>query len=77
MQFGYTTALAGPQWVAALENELQKGDVEYSDSSAKAMRSTHLALLRFPEQKTILVLPETGVADFIRTNGIHLPLPAK
>jgi hypothetical protein len=73
VQFGNTNTLNGPRWVAAFENELQKGDVQYWDAPTKRMKQEHLVLLRFPEQKTILVLPESGVAEFERTNRIQIP----
>jgi hypothetical protein len=73
VQFGNTNTLDGPQWVAAFEKDLQKGDAQYLDLPTKQMRPTHFALLRFPAQKTVVVLPESGAADFLRTNGIHLP----
>jgi hypothetical protein len=75
VQFGNTNTLNGPQWVAAFEKELQTGDVQYWNAQTKTMKREHLMLMRFPEQKTILLLPESGVADFQRTNGIHLPSP--
>jgi len=73
VQFGNTKTLNGPQWVGAFEKELQTGDVQYWDAGTRTMKREHLALLRFPEQKTILVLPEADVAEFQRTNGIHSP----
>ena len=73
VQFGNTNTLTGPQWVAAFEKELQTGDVQYWDAQTKRMRREHLVLLRFPEEKTTVVLPESGAADFQRTNGIQMP----
>jgi hypothetical protein len=72
VQFGNTNTLNGPQWVSAFEKELQTGDVEYWDAQTKRMKTEHLVLLRFPAQKTILVFPGSGVADFERTNRIHI-----
>lgn len=77
VQFGNSNTLNGPQWVAAFETELKTGDVQYWDQQNRQMRHEHLALLRFPEQKTVLVLPESGAADFQRTNGIHVPVETK
>ena len=71
VQFGNTNVLDGPQWVAAFEKELQTGDVQIFDQQKKRTRPEHLALLRFPAQKTVVVLPESEVADFLRTNGIN------
>jgi hypothetical protein len=73
VQFGNTNTLNGPQWVAAFEKELQTGDVQYWDTQTKRTRPEHFAILRFPAQKTAVVLPEADAADFLRTNGIHLP----
>jgi len=72
VQFGNTNTLNGPQWVAAFEKELQTGDVQYWDPQTKRTRPEHFTLLRFPAQKTVVVLPESDAADFLRTNGIHL-----
>lgn len=73
VQFGNTNTLSGPQWVLSFEKELQTSDVQYWDAQTKRAKWDHLAFLRFPAQKIILVLPESGVADFERTNGIHIP----
>jgi hypothetical protein len=73
VQFGNTNTLNGPQWVAAFESALQTGDVQIFDQQTKRTHADHLALLRFPAQKTVVVLPESDAADFLRTNGIHLP----
>jgi len=73
VQFGTTNTFNGPQWVAAFESALQTGDVHIFDAQKGRTRPEHLALLRFPAQKTVVVLPESEAADFLRTNGIHLP----
>lgn len=73
VQFGNASTLNGDQWVSAFEKELQTGDVQFWDSQIKRMRHEHLALLRFAKQKTVVVLPESEVADFLRTNKIQLP----
>ena len=73
VQFGNTNTLNGPQWVTAFETALQTSDVEFWDQKLKRMRHEPLVLLRFPAQKTILVLPASEVTEFQRTNGIHMP----
>ena len=77
VQFGNTNTLNGPEWVAAFETELKTGNVQWWDQQNQQRRWEHLALLRFPEQKTVLVLPESSAADFLRTNGIHVPPETK
>jgi hypothetical protein len=73
VQFGHTNALDGAHWVAAFETALQEGDVQVWDEQTKRTHAEHLTLLRFPPQKTVVVLPQSAVADFLRTNGIQMP----
>jgi hypothetical protein len=68
VQFGHTNTLNGGQWVAAFENALQTGTVEWWDPDKQAMNHENLVMLRFPAQKTVLVLPKTAAAEFLRTN---------
>jgi hypothetical protein len=70
VQFGHTNTLDGPQYVSAVEDALQHTDVGWWQQATKKWRKEHLVLLRFPQQKTVVVLPESEVADFERTNGI-------
>jgi hypothetical protein len=68
VRFGNTNALNGPQWVSAFENALETGTPEWWDAEQKKMREENLVLIRFPEQKTVLVLPQEKAAEFQRTN---------
>lgn len=68
VRFGNTNMLNGPQWVAAFEKALQTGTPEWWDAEQKKMRDENLVLIRFPEQKTVLVLPREKAAEFQRTN---------
>ncbi len=68
VRFGNTNTLNGPQWVAAFENALQTGTPEWWDAEQKKMRDENLVLIRFPEQKAVLVLPQDKAAEFQRTN---------
>jgi hypothetical protein len=54
--------------VAAFENALQTGTPEWWDAEQKKMRDENLILIRFPEQKTVLVLPRDKAVEFQRTN---------
>jgi hypothetical protein len=67
--FGNTNTMNGPQFISAIEDTISRSNVNWQDSS-QVWRTEPLALLRFPEYKTIVVLPESEVADFLRTNGI-------
>ncbi len=60
----------GPQLITAIEDTVCHSNVTWLDSS-KGWRTEQLELLRFPEQKTIVVLPKSEVADFLRTNKIE------
>ena len=68
VRFGNTNMLNGPQWVAAFEKALQTGTPEWWDAEQKKMRDENLVLIRFPEQKTVLVLPQDKAVEFQRTN---------
>lgn len=70
VSFGTTNAMNGPQFTTAIENTVCHSNVNWWDSSRKGWRAEQLELLRFPEQKMILVLPKSDVADFLRTNKI-------
>ncbi len=69
VSFGTSNTMNGPQFMSAIEDTVCRNNVIWLDSS-KGRRTEPLALLRFPEQKTIVVLPKSEVADFLRTNGI-------
>lgn len=69
VSFGTTNPMDGPQFIAAIENTVCHSNVAWLDSS-KGQRTEPLALLRFPEQNAIVVLPKSDVADFLRTNKL-------
>lgn len=68
--FGNTNILDGPHFLAATEDALQHGDAGWWDTAKQTWRKEPLQFVRFPEQKVIVVLPKSEVADFLRTNGI-------
>jgi len=68
VRFGNTNTLNGPQWAAAFEKALQTRTPEWWDAEQKKMRDENLVLIRFPEQRTVLVLPQEKAAEFQRTN---------
>jgi len=68
VRFGNTNTLNGPQWAAAFEKALQTGTPEWWDAEQKKMRDENLVLIRFPEQRTVLALPQEKAAEFQRTN---------
>ena len=68
VRFGNTNTLNGPQWAAAFEKALQTGTPEWWDAEQKKMRDENLVLIRFPEQRTVLVLPPEKATEFQRTN---------
>ncbi len=70
VDFPHTNVLNGPQFVAAFEGALHTNGVEFWDKGK--MRHEKIEILRFPKQKTLVVLPASEVAEFIRTNHIDM-----
>jgi hypothetical protein len=64
VKFGPLKEMTGKEWVAAFENALQTGRPEWWDGKTKRMRQENLVLIRFPEQKTVLVLPKDKAAKY-------------
>ena len=62
VQFGCAKAMNGKEWVAAFENTLQTEKPEWWEN--KHMRRENLVLIRFPEQKTVLVLPKEKATKY-------------
>lgn len=58
VDFGHTNVLNGSQWVAAFENELQHGKVEWYDFTTKEFRHENLALIPHGN-RTIIVVPKS------------------
>jgi hypothetical protein len=77
VSFGNTNALDGPQWVSAFERVLQTGNPNWWNPEAKRREQENLVLIRYPEQKAILVLPASAAREFRNTNstGIIVPPP--
>ena len=63
VNFGFSTNLNGPQYVAAFTNVLQTGKPEWFDSATKKMRHENLVLLPV-EKNAYLVLPPERVSEF-------------
>ncbi len=64
VNFGCSEVLNGEEWVAAFENALQTNTPEWWDSKKKGFRKENLVLIRYPEQKTVLVLPKGKAAKY-------------
>ena len=64
VDFGHTNVLNGEQWVSAFENALQTGMPQWLDPKTKKFRKENLVLIRFPEQKTVLVLSKDKAAKY-------------
>lgn len=69
LSFGTTNTMNGPQFISAIEDTVSRSNVTWLDAS-NISRTEPLALLRFPEAKTVVALPKSDVADFLRTNKI-------
>jgi RNA polymerase sigma factor (sigma-70 family) len=64
VKFGNPTVLNGEEWLTAFENALQTGTPEWWDAKKKGFRRENLVLIRYPEQKTVLVLPNDKAAQY-------------
>ena len=64
VMFTNTIALNGSQWVAAFENALQTGEIEWWNPKTKSFSHENLVLLRYPAQRTIVVLPMVEAWEF-------------
>lgn len=69
VQFGTTNALNGRLWIAAFEAALETNKPSILDPQTRGMRQQNLVLIRYPKQKTVLVLTASGAAEFRRTNS--------
>jgi hypothetical protein len=69
IRFGGSNALNGRQWIAACETALQTGMPEILDPHTRSMRPEKLVLIRYPKQKTVLILTATEAAEFRHTNS--------
>ena len=64
VKFGCPKVSNGEEWVAAFENALQTNTPQWWDVKLKKQRRENLVLIRYPEQKTILVLPKDKAAKY-------------
>ena len=64
VNFGCSKVLNGEEWVVAFENALQTNRPEWWDAKKKGSRRENLVLIRYPEQKTVLVLPKDKAAKY-------------
>jgi RNA polymerase sigma factor (sigma-70 family) len=64
VKFGSQKEMTGKEWVAAFENVLQTGTPEWWDAKKKGFRKENLVLIRYPNQKIVLVLPKDKAAKY-------------
>ena len=64
VNFGCSKVLNGEEWVTAFENALQTNKPEWWDAKLKRQRQENLILIRYPNQKIILVLPKDKAAKY-------------
>lgn len=64
VKFGPDKVMNGAEWVAAFENALQTDKPEWWDQTRKKMRSENLVLIRYPKQKTVLVVNKEKAAKY-------------
>jgi RNA polymerase sigma factor (sigma-70 family) len=64
VKFGCSKAMNGEEWVMAFENALQTNTPEWWDAKLKRQRQENLVLIRYPKQKTVLVLPKDKAAKY-------------
>ncbi|HTR43659.1 MAG TPA: sigma-70 family RNA polymerase sigma factor [Pseudomonadales bacterium] len=64
IQFGNAKPLNGEEWVAAFENALQSNKPQWYDPKTKKFRVENLVLIRYPDQKIVLVLPPEKAAQY-------------
>ncbi|HEX9046195.1 MAG TPA: sigma-70 family RNA polymerase sigma factor [Verrucomicrobiae bacterium] len=58
VNFGCPKVMNGEEWVAAFENALRTGAPGWWDQKSKKFRQENLVLIRYPKEKTVLVLPK-------------------
>jgi hypothetical protein len=68
VQFGNSNALSGARWIASFEAALQSNTPDLWDAQTKRTHGENLVLIRYPEQRTVLVLPASEAIEFRRTN---------
>jgi hypothetical protein len=69
VMFGHTNALAGPAWAHQFTNAIERGKVEWWDSSQRKMRSDNPVFVPINE-KAVLVIPSDRVTNYVRSKGL-------
>jgi hypothetical protein len=66
VNFGAPKAMNGEEWVAAFENALQTNRPAWSErvGNRSRWRQENLVLIRYPDQKTVLVLTKEKAAKY-------------
>jgi RNA polymerase sigma factor (sigma-70 family) len=64
VKFGCPKVFNGEEWVAAFENALQTNTPEWWVAKKKGFRRENLILIRFPKEKTVLVLPKDKAVKY-------------
>jgi RNA polymerase sigma factor (sigma-70 family) len=64
VKFGCPKVFNGKEWVTAFENALQTNTPEWWVAEKKGFRRENLVLIRFPKEKTVLVLPKDKAAKY-------------
>ena len=64
VNFGSPNVLNGAEWVAAFEQALQTGAPEWLDRQSHRIHQGNLVLLRYPDDKTVLVLPADKAINY-------------
>ena len=64
VNFGWSKVLNGEEWVTAFENALQTNAPEWWDAKLKRQRQENLVLIRYPNQKIVLVLPKDKAVKY-------------
>jgi hypothetical protein len=54
----------GEEWVDAFESALQTNKPEWWAAKKNGFRRENLVLIRFPKEKTVLVLPKEKAAKY-------------
>ena len=64
VEFGHPKPLNGEEWVAAFEHALENDKPEWWDQKTKKLHRENLVLIRYPDQKIVLVLPPEKAAQY-------------
>ncbi len=64
VKFGNSKVLNGEEWLTAFENALQTNKPEWWDAKLKRQRQENLVLIRYHQQKIVLVLPKDKASKY-------------